>query len=636
MRVTTLVIFLLLFVTVKSQDLQYSILGLTDSISDGVDSVIRDENIIIDVTDASKLVFKTHRVITIFNKSGLGDADAVVLYDNNTQVKDLEARMYDAMGNEIEKVRKRDFKDVSAVSGGTLYSDSRAMYLDYTPTTFPFTLVLDYEYTSKTTGFIAGWSPLANFDSSTQRSTYELLYDPAGEITVKEFNLDGYNVDKEEKPGYLKYTAKDVMPLEHEYLSPSFYDIAPKVKVMLKSFYLEGVPGDATSWSAFGSWMNDYLIKDSNDLPQATIDHIRALTADLNDDMDKARVVYKYLQDKVRYISVQIEIGGWKPMKASEVDRLSYGDCKALTNYTKNLLDAVGVQSYYTILYAGGQKKSLDKDLVGIQGNHAILALPSGENEFTFLECTSQEMPFGYLGDFTDDRDVLIVTPSGGQMVHTTVYDVDDNIVKTVVDATMDEEGLLMAHLDRDSYGVSFGDHLGLTHLDQKDLNDNYHHEWNMLTGLLVNNIGLDYDDEEAVFNELVEFEVPQYASSINGDIILRPNIFTSGTEMIPPRYSHRKHAFKIEREKQSQQEFNFTLPQGYVIESLPGIVELKTRFGEYKVQMTQDSPNSLKYTRTLILRDGEFTPDLYDEYRSFWKQVARYDNQKIMLNSKT
>lgn len=634
MRVLGFLFFLHFSIVCAAQD-DYSVFSIPSDLSDGVDSVLRDEHITVDISDISKLKFTMHRVITIYNKVGLGDADAFVFYDNNTQVNDLEARVYNRMGKEIEKFKKRDFQDVSAVSGGTLYSDSRALYLEYTPTSYPFTMVLDYEYTSKTTAFIPGWLPLGAYDSSTAASTYEIIYNPDIKLNYKETNFEGYDIEKTEEPGHIVYTAKDLKTLESEYLAPAFTTRAPRVRFALEEFYLEGVHGKANDWAAFGSWMNDYLVSESNDLPQATIDAVRDMTKDLPDDEAKARAIYKYLQDKVRYISVQIEIGGWKPMKASEVDRLSYGDCKALTNYTKNLLEAVGIESYYTVLYAG-DKKSIDEELVSIQGNHAILALPFGENDYTFLECTSQEVPYGYMGDFTDDRDVFIITPEGGEIVHTTVYDIDDNITKTTVDATLDETGQIKASLVRDSYGVDYGDGLQLTHLDQKELNDNYHHEWDMLTGLLVSDIYIKDDQEKVIFNEALNLEVPKYASDINGDLILRPNMFYYGSKMIPPRYSDRKAHFVIERERQSQKEFNYTLPQGYVLESLPEPVNLKTEFGEYTAKMTQTSPNTFQYTRTLIIRAGVFTPDLYEDYREFWKQIARYDNQKVLLNSKT
>lgn len=82
-------------------------------------------------------------------------------------------------------------------------------------------------------------------------------------------------------------------------------------------------------------------------------------------------------------------------MLAKDVDRLGYGDCKALTNYTRALPQVVGVPSYYTIIYGDRQRRDLHQDFVSMQGNHAILAVPV-KDQIYWLECTSQVHPFGF------------------------------------------------------------------------------------------------------------------------------------------------------------------------------------------------------------------------------------------------
>mgnify|MGYP001126063175 FL=1 len=98
----------------------------------------------------------------------------------------------------------------------------------------------------------------------------------------------------------------------------------------------------------------------------------------------------------MRYISVQIGIGGWKPISAEEVDENKYGDCKGLTNYTKALLRTVGIESNYCVVSAGSEIKDISEDFPSMQGNHVILNIPQEGKSDLWLECTSQDTPFNF------------------------------------------------------------------------------------------------------------------------------------------------------------------------------------------------------------------------------------------------
>ena len=153
-------------------------------------------------------------------------------------------------------------------------------------------------------------------------------------------------------------------------------------------------------------------------------------------------MVYEYFQNKTRYVNVQIGIGGWQPIEANTVDRLGYGDCKALAFYLKTLLDKVGVKSYYTIIHAGNDAEALIKDFPSNQFNHVILCVPMENKKDTiWLESTNQIIPFGYIGTFTDDRDALLIDESGGRIVHTPKYTAQDNIIIRKATVTLMENG---------------------------------------------------------------------------------------------------------------------------------------------------------------------------------------------------
>lgn len=151
------------------------------------------------------------------------------------------------------------------------------------------------------------------------------------------------------------------------------------------------------------------------------------LIKDCKTDYEKATTIYDYVQSKSRYVSIQLGIGGWKPEAASVVLDKGYGDCKGLTNLTMSLLDAVGIESQYAVVYAGHRIKEINENVVGFQGNHVILNLPNLDGEEYWLECISQQAPFGHIGSFTDDRNVLAVGPKGSKLKHTTTFTHNEN-----------------------------------------------------------------------------------------------------------------------------------------------------------------------------------------------------------------
>jgi transglutaminase-like putative cysteine protease len=134
-------------------------------------------------------------------------------------------------------------------------------------------------------------------------------------------------------------------------------------------------------------------------------------------DKEKIRKLYHYLQDETRYINVTINIGGLKPYPASYVAKNKYGDCKALTNYFKSILDYIEIPSYYTKVYAGSPINKIDKNFPSQQSNHIILYIPL-KGEDIWLDCTS-DGAFDYLGTFTQNRDAFIVDLNNSKFIKT-------------------------------------------------------------------------------------------------------------------------------------------------------------------------------------------------------------------------
>ncbi|AOR28020.1 hypothetical protein FORMB_09700 [Formosa sp. Hel1_33_131] len=620
---------------VYSQDRpELSVSHIDEAMMDNANAVVRLNEVIVSLKSSSQMSVKEKRIITILNKKGNENIDAFVYYDRNVKIKTLQVLAFDALGNQIKKIKKNDFKDVSAVDGGTLYSDSRVKYLEYTPIDYPYTIQFTCETTTGNTAFIPSFVPIDDYFVSTEVSTYALNYPTNITIRKKEKNIENRDIEIEAVAGRIFYKTKNMNALKPEEYSPSMVDFAPKILVAANEFTYEGVYAEAENWNDFGKWVYFDLIESTIDLPESTAVYIQDLVKDEKTDIGKAKKIYQYVQDKVRYISVQVGIGGWKPFNASEVDRLGYGDCKGLTNYTMSLLKAVGVNSNFTLLFAGNSQRDIEKDFTIMQANHAILSIPQKNKEDIWLECTNQKLPFGFIGDFTDNRDVLVITPQGGQIKHTKKYTTEENTQLIKANYKVFDDGTIDVNATLKSKGIQYDDKYWLETETERDLDKHYKNRWGYINDISINEISIVNDKESIVFNETVRFKAINYSKIIANRMLLTVNALNRNTH-IPDRYRNRKLPLKIKRGFKDIDEVEITLPQNYKVESLPNKKIIENKFGSYKSEVIAKDENTLIYKREFVVSDGEFPKEDYSSFRDFYKEVSKQDTSKIALIKK-
>lgn len=632
MKYTTTLLLLFLYISVYAQP-SYSVATIPHELTANANSILVRETMEVDVSKSNKLIYKEHTVRAVLNKKGDNDVISYVAYDDDTHVVSAEVFVYDQKGNELRHFKKRDFNDVSKGDGISLYNDDRALYLDYTPSEYPYIFEFKYEIESKTTAFIPKWYPVGNYWRSTIESTYKLTFDPANKPRFSAANLDGYDISISETPTAIIGTAKNIKAIRYEDASLPFPLIAPNVRFALNKFFYKGVPVIANNWKELGFWMQSSILHDVNDLPEGTVERIKNLVQNDTTHLAKAKKIYEFVQNKVRYISVQIGVGGWKPMLASEVDKLSYGDCKALTNYTKSLLEAVGIPSYYTILYAGSNGLDFSNDFSLLQGNHAILGIPV-DNDIVWLECTSQDAPFGFGGSFSDDRDVLIITPEGGKIVRTKTYSHKDNTQENTGSIFIDAQGVLRANVNVVSKGLQYDDKYMWATKSKNELEKHYKERWSYINGFSIDKVTLQDNKDDIVFSEHLELVIPNYLLEVGNDLLLCPNVFNQ-SQYIPSRIRDRRQMLHIKEGFEDVDSFDITIPEGYSVDSLPKNETVTNKFGSYSIQFEKLAENRIKYNRKLTIKKGTFPASEYENYRNFRRKISKLDTSKILLTPK-
>lgn len=595
-------------------------------------SVILNHETLIEIDDYDDMSITEHKEIMVLNEKGFSDIDAFEHYDDATKVKNIEAIIYDSSGSEIEKFKKRHFKDVSAVSGGTMYSDSRVYYLEYTPIKYPIKVKYTSEIKTENTAFIRPFRPISNYYQSVKLYSFKIINTSDSELRFhkNKYVTEEVSEDILSSPKTYTFTAKNLKALQTEPYSPSLENFTPKIMFALSKFELEGVTGEASDWASFGQWQNENLLNDVNQLPEATIKAIQERVAHLESVEDKARSVYNYVQEHTRYISLQIGIGGWKPMSAELVDDTQYGDCKGLTNYTKALLEAVGISSNYCLVESGSEISDLEADFASMQGNHVILNIPQENDQGFWLECTNQRTPFNFLGNFTDNRNVLAIGNQGSKILKTPAYIEEDN--HQLTHAFIDVSGKnITAEIDIKTKGTQYQSHYFLEDADDKRIRKHYNNYWSHLKRLDLKEYQFENNKNEVQFSENLKVEVQNYIKQYGNDLIFEVNPFNKISFNLS-NTKERRNPFLVSRGFVDEDVFEFRLGE-MTVESIPENINLETKFGTYKLNF-QLEENIFIVNRYIKLNKNDYKKSDYSEFVEFVNQIETFDQIKASFKS--
>jgi transglutaminase-like putative cysteine protease len=593
------------------------------------DLVIRSEDVRFDVRSAKKAIKTVRYVATLLNEKAQEEAECVVLYDKNSTVQNLAATVYDHEGNEVKKLYGRDFEDRSLVSSVSVLDDNRMKYARLTHPHYPYTIDVQYEISYSGLMHYPVWAPQDAFRKSVVASTFMVHMPSEENLRYKEYNLQSTaEVTTGGDQRIYTWHSGPLKAILSEPYMPYLSEIVPVVRIAPNAFEYEKYNGRMDTWDALVAFQM-MLNEGRQELPQATVQQVREMVQNAPSDLEKIRSVYRFVQSNTRYVSVQLGIGGWQPWDATFVDEHKYGDCKALTNYTMALLKSVGIPSIYTLVSAGKNRPDIDRDFSHLQFNHAILCVPNN-GDTVWLECTSQDNPFGYTGRFTGDRDVLLCTESGAKIVHTPVYTLTDNRLEQHCDVSIDVRGNAAA-----SYHAAFGglqyDRLAGVSGQVLDKQKKYLYEMLDLPHFEISDFEIIDQKERLPEARLhVDLRLPRYAAVSGNRIFFQPNLLNKRT-VRRTTDQERTYDLVLRFPYVDIDTVQFVLPDSFHFEFVPEAVYIKSVFGTYSAQFLVEQ-GKLLYVREVRMRQGVFPPEAYGEFLEFYNKTAEADQLKIVL----
>ena len=203
--------------------------------------------------------------ITILNKSGVDLARFVQFHNKFYRISNIKGTCYDKNGNLIKKVKRKEFLDIPAISGYSLYEDTRAVIYDPNLNDFPFTV--EYQYTYDFNGFLnyPSWTLYEDYNVAVEYKKLKIQIPSNMDFRTynQNFNKDA-TISEADSYKIFEWQVMDLPALQEEPLSPELSNLTKAIFIAPEKFKLDGIEGDMSSWNSFGDWI--YQLNNERDV----------------------------------------------------------------------------------------------------------------------------------------------------------------------------------------------------------------------------------------------------------------------------------------------------------------------------------------------------------------------------------
>ncbi len=608
----------------------YAAALIPDSLRTNANVVIRRAESVFEVKNTQQAVWQQTLVVTILKPEGKAMRQLYAFENEFEKVKTLSAQVFSAEGKlvrESEKTAVQNFNNADVQAFG----NSQVKFLEMDHNLLPYTI--EFRLVKEIKGFLfVPEFDIQKLGQAVQFATYTFI-SPAD----YQFQWKGINTTLQptrQRSGDVITTiwkTKDLCAPAVEPSNPYFNAVFSQIIFAPERVRIDDYQGVMKNWTEVGQFFYD-LNKDRDNLSPAMREKVQQLTTGLSSNREKVAVLYRYLQQNHRYVSIQIGVGGWQTFDADFVEKKKYGDCKALSNYMKALLKAADIPAYQALVYAGddGAPEVYD-DLPAPAFNHVILYLP-GEN--SWLECTSTNDPPGYLGEFTADRKVLLITPQGGKLVRTPALTAVQNTQTSRCDVILNETGgaTVHNHIRSTGHQQEYGRYAALKQSKAENEADFFKTLGFSITKLHA--LNFTASEDEPVVTLDYNLEASTYAIC-SGKRMFVPLTKTNPLKRTLPPVDHRVLDLKIASSYNFRDTIVLHFPAGsYTAESIPTGKKVVSEFGVFELQI-EKSADFITVIRAVEMRPVSVPASRYEEVRKFFQEVTKADGAQMVLVKK-
>lgn len=600
------------------------------------DAVVLLDDIELNIEGPGVYVEHYRRVVKILRQEGAEYGDFGVYLQRDEKALSVHAWSVDAAKHEFE-VKDKDFQEGSAWDF-ELYTDNKYRHTKV-PAALPGTIV-GFEYEARRHDWLNLIPWIIQERVPVRQARFAIYLPPGWEYKSTWTAFRAVEPVSAGGNGW-QWTVADVARLEDEPRRPSYAALRGRMSL---AYFGPGQPNSA-SWKAIGDWYKGLTAERRSATPEIA-DKVRQLTVNAPDFESKLRALASFIQAEIRYVAIEIGIGGFQPHPAQDVFRYRYGDCKDKVTLLSSMLKEAGIASHYVLIST--HRGSVDPAVPSPWFNHAIIAieLPAGQipasfqavvktesgKHYLLFDPTDEYTPVGKIGGYIQNSHGLLVTEAGGELVATPLLNPESNTLAREGHFTLQSDGTITGELVEERTGDHAADERRfLAHANDQQRRQRVERRLNYsLKGFTLSDLQVQQPKgADETLRLSLKLAAPQYAQVRGPLLLVRPRVI--GEKSFALERKPRHYPLEFETPTEEVDRFELNLPAGYLVDELPQGQNLDFGFATYRSKFEQKG-EKIEYWREYKQKDVRVPAEKIEELRKLEGLIGADEHAMVIL----
>jgi hypothetical protein len=349
----------------------------------------------------------------------------------------------------------------------------------------------------------------------------------------------------------------------------------------------------------------------------------------------KARKIYKWVQEHIKYVAFEQGIEGFRPRQAAEVCSKRYGDCKDMSSIITQMLRMAGIKAYYTWIGTRSIPYDYTEIPLPIVDNHMISAA-NINNEWVFLDGTDPHAKYGMPPYSIQNKQALIgLNDTEYKVVRVPVVEAEHTVMTDSTFITFANDGI--KGKERVNYTGYFGEEIynSLLYKDERTIKDYVKTRMGKASNKFI--LG-DYKIDRAAPSENVvnihaEFEVPGYGKKMGNEYFINLNLEKLLENWVVDT-SKRKVPIESDFKYEIRQHHILEIPDGYSVSYQPKNFSYNNDMVGINIDYKQKG-NQIIASQVVVNKKIMINPDDFVEWNKAMKAVATQYKEQVVLEKK-